>query len=462
MVEVSIIVPTHRRGGIDITLLGMRDQVFRDFEVILIDHRYEHRHRDVTRMADEYGIPLIHVPEYRRNGKWCVSLPAYNTGVAVARGRILIFLSDWTYVPPGWLEAHLQHHNAKPTYVTGRSIRYRGVEQEAFSEIQTFPQPFNPQEWANKPYYQITGPGGAGPMPTYAWVFMVNDSVPRDVVVALNGFDEIYNRGRGAADSEWGLRLQVAGVRMWYYPDACTFSPCPRAVYPQMPGPAEGRADGRWTKEDDYNYFYNKRQHEIQSTGQVRARNPFDIRELSKRLDSWREAEDIDTSSLDMSDREFWGKDVWPEDDDYVIARSEAARVAEIDREPTFCGSSERRSMTTEERPPERITLNPEDVGRLEDVLGEGDSIFQPAEPETAPGEPTDPEDIEREPSPAAEAAAPPVAPPPPPGDPVAERGISDGSLVCTVCRGLIGAGETYVKTDVRGFNHLDPCSHRA
>jgi hypothetical protein len=81
--------------------------------------------------------------------------------------------------------------------------------------------------------------------------------------------------------------------------------------------------------------------------------------------------------------------------------------------------------------------------------------------PETTPEEPTAPEDIEREPAPAAE--APVVAPPPAPaGPPEAERGTSDGRLVCTVCRGLIGAGETFVKTDVRGFNHLDPCSHRA
>ena len=73
--------------------------------------------------------------------------------------------------------------------------------------------------------------------------------------------------------------------------------------------------------------------------------------------------------------------------------------------------------------------------------------------------------ELEREPTPAAEAPSPAVtspAPPPPPVQPEAERGISDGSLVCTVCLRLIGAGETYVQTAVRGTNHLDPCSHRS
>ena len=57
-----------------------------------------------------------------------------------------------------------------------------------------------------------------------------------------------------------------------------------------------------------------------------------------------------------------------------------------------------------------------------------------------------------------------PAAPPPPPApvQPEAERGVSDGTLVCTVCLRLVGTGETYVKTAVRGINHLEPCSHRA
>ena len=91
-------------------------------------------------------------------------------------------------------------------------------------------------------------------------------------------------------------------------------------------------------------------------------------------------------------------------------------------------------------------------------------------EPEVAPedlgdtleDQAVDLEEIEREPAPAAEAPAAVAPPAPAPVHPEAERGVSDGSLVCTVCLGLIGAGEAYVQTDVRGFNHLDPCSHRA
>ena len=65
----------------------------------------------------------------------------------------------------------------------------------------------------------------------------------------------------------------------------------------------------------------------------------------------------------------------------------------------------------------------------------------------------------EQEPSP--DLGAPP-SPEPAPVQPEADRGVSDGTLVCTVCLRPVAAGEEYAKTAVRGINHLEPCSHRA
>lgn len=75
---------------------------------------------------------------------------------------------------------------------------------------------------------------------------------------------------------------------------------------------------------------------------------------------------------------------------------------------------------------------------------------------------PLDPDLLdEREPAPE-EAAPSPIPLLAPPGQPEADQGISDGTQVCTVCRQMVAAGETYVQTAVRGINHLEPCSHRA
>lgn len=83
----------------------------------------------------------------------------------------------------------------------------------------------------------------------------------------------------------------------------------------------------------------------------------------------------------------------------------------------------------------------------------EGTTPDQPLAEDVQPAEPAAPE----------ERLAPAAAPlAPAPVQPEAEQGVSDGTLICTVCKGIVGRGEKYVTTSVRGVNHLDPCSHRS
>src|SRR6266853_3506423 len=105
---VSVLVSTFRPGGIDMLMAGMRDQTYKDFELVLIDRRYALRHDRVQQLAARCGVKLIHVTEHRRNGKWVSFCSAWNTGMALARGDVLIFLQDYAYTPPGWIEAHLE------------------------------------------------------------------------------------------------------------------------------------------------------------------------------------------------------------------------------------------------------------------------------------------------------------------------------------------------------------------
>src|SRR5262245_28610299 len=115
---VSVLVMMSRPGGVDITLAAMRDQTFRDFELIIVDNRYELRHERIEAMAKEYGIErVICAPEHRRNGKWIVAAAGFNTALALARGQVVIFLHDYTYVPAGWIEAHLGR-------IDGHAFRY--------------------------------------------------------------------------------------------------------------------------------------------------------------------------------------------------------------------------------------------------------------------------------------------------------------------------------------------------
>ena len=61
--EISVVTACWRPGGMDLLMQGMHDQTFKNFEVIMVDRRYERRHKKVMEWAKHYGIECFyHVP----------------------------------------------------------------------------------------------------------------------------------------------------------------------------------------------------------------------------------------------------------------------------------------------------------------------------------------------------------------------------------------------------------------
>lgn len=331
----------------DVALAGMRDQTFKDFEYIVVDHRYERRHDEAMALARTYGVNLIHVPEHRRNGKWSVLASAFATGFALARGRVVIMLVDWTYAPPGWLEAHLQHHQGSPKLVYGPYTYYRSVpklkllqpfdfsgqanradssciDEDAVLRGEILPEvcpfldgPFDPawlpglaKEVAPHQDVRVRGPG---PGVHYTWTHLKNESLLRSELYRLNGVDVWSERGgRMSTDTEFGLRAEVSGQALWWEPAAHAHCVNPRGtVCRVLPfGVDAERYDGRWSLADCKAYFA-RREGEIRA-GDIRAKSPVTLEELARRLAPWRELPQVDTSKLDRSDHIYFGGEIWP------------------------------------------------------------------------------------------------------------------------------------------------------
>ena len=376
--DVTVQVVTFRPAGLDVLLAGMRDQTYpkHRFEVVLVDHRYERRHAEVMELAKYYGVNLIHVPEHRRNGQWGVCSSAFNTGFAVARGRVIIMLVDWTYAPPGWIEAHLRHHFGPPVYVVA-PYRYHAVgitkplydrlkqemggrvsspweaftrqpklrlkqpfdlttqdfradytcleedavlKGEVLDEVSAFEEGlFDPGWLPRMPPIPDEDPGNRkGPRSGHFDAFtahLKNESVPREVIYRLNGTDIWSERGgRMSIDSEWGLRVEALGVQFVWEPQAQTECVNPRhGVCRTMPfGHVEERVGGRWNLAD-CEAFYGRRRREIREKRYLAAPAPYTLDALAARLEPWRTADWIDPGPLDLSDREFYGRDLWPD-----------------------------------------------------------------------------------------------------------------------------------------------------
>lgn len=347
MPHVSVLCTSFRPGGIDILLAGMGDQTFKDFEVILVDRRYERRHEGVLEMAAERNVDLIHVPEHRRNGKWAGIGSAWNTAMAVADGEVFIFLPDWTYAPPGWIEAHLSWRAGRVTTYTAAPYRYTALPQLGvkkvfdfsnqndrganctdwddvlnglvFEELSAFMNPFTgliatrlkPHGWP----HQDVREAGPGQSLHPTWLHIKNESIHRDMAFAINGLDERLDRGKGPLDIDWGYRLYAAGGHSAWAPEAMAFCPNPRWVCGSMPwGHRDERVEGRWSYHDGV--AYNERRLADCGRGDYRAKNPFDMHELRTKLlaAGWRDkARVIDIAPLDVDDLTYFGQEIWPE-----------------------------------------------------------------------------------------------------------------------------------------------------
>lgn len=315
---------------------GLSDQIFRDFEVILVDHRYEQRRERIAAMARRYipDIPFYHLPEHRRNGIWYVGASSWNTGIALAEGQVVIMLLDYAYTPPEYVRKHWQHHQdgQKKLIVAPHAYTYlsrdkiaippehideawfrpqehpelpphirfeaenRGQhvwEEDKFlkggiiDEVSLFTEPFQ-SSWLSwlivrEPPYndpKIIMPSG----PIGGEFFHAkNESFPLEAILDIGGFPEQCDRGKGPWDTLMGHVFAKAGYQICLDNSNIVYCINPRPIMPSMPwGGFDSSPNGRWTWANGVGYQDTRLAHMAQ-TGDYHTQNPFDIRKLREK-----------------------------------------------------------------------------------------------------------------------------------------------------------------------------------
>jgi glycosyltransferase involved in cell wall biosynthesis len=104
---VSIILPTVRVGGLDVLFHGLSRQTFKNFELILVDGIYKHRCELVQKKAIEHSIKVVHVEPFDNPFPVCSYSRFVNTGLVHASGELVVFISDYTWLPPECLQKHV-------------------------------------------------------------------------------------------------------------------------------------------------------------------------------------------------------------------------------------------------------------------------------------------------------------------------------------------------------------------
>lgn len=258
---LSVVCPTMRVGGMDVLFHGLARQEFRDFELVLVDAMHGMRPMELRR--HQVGFPITHVPPAGDPFPLNAFCRYANTGLLHASGEVVVFITDYTWLPPGCLAKHAAFHRARPStdalmcphqYLALPPLRsdfptYDRHEVERYAlDVESnnlrgcmwsiFAREFEQHDADTlglDPVYGWADPkmkmpeGGIDP----TFFHGKNESVRREQVDAIDGWDEQLDGAHTYQDSDLADRLtKLRGVSWTLDPLNLAFIVNPRTVFP--------------------------------------------------------------------------------------------------------------------------------------------------------------------------------------------------------------------------------------
>ena len=205
MLKVSVVIPTLDRADMVAATIDCIEQqtISRtEYEVLVIDNNSsDHTQAVLAEKAATY--PNIRLFTQLKRG----AAATRNVGIREAKGEIVLFIDDDILAEPNLIETHLSAHRLHPkSSVIGAVVSPWDESTVPFLRYLRDRAIFNP--------YSIA----CGPM-DFSYYHTGNVSSPRKLLLEVGGFNEEFFF-YGMEDIELGYRLERAGSRMVYSPEA--------------------------------------------------------------------------------------------------------------------------------------------------------------------------------------------------------------------------------------------------
>jgi len=198
--KISVIIPTfNRKEHLKATLLSLKSQTSKDFEVIIADDGSSDGTADMLNELD-VPYPIKHVWQ-KNSGRSA----ARNMGIEASSGDICLFIDDHIIADKRLVEEHrIYHHRYDVAVVRGR-VEFIERAEDAPAVISCIDtSKFKPPLYEQQPFR----------------MFITNNiSVKKQALLSVFGFDEDF-REYGLQDAEMGYRLKAAGYRFKINPNA--------------------------------------------------------------------------------------------------------------------------------------------------------------------------------------------------------------------------------------------------
>ena len=200
--KISIVIPTFNRlDSLKVVLPSLLDQTYGDYEILLCDAGSSDGTGEwVASLASE-KIRFLPGADSGRAG-------ARNRGLENALGEVILFTDADIIADPRLLESHaMRHQRGGPKAVVGCEIQVKSLDEyERFRQNPAAHARHKPTRQRLPWHYFLTG----------------NASAPRSVLLEVGGFDQAF-QGYGHEDLELGYRIQKAGLRIDYAPEAINY-----------------------------------------------------------------------------------------------------------------------------------------------------------------------------------------------------------------------------------------------
>lgn len=238
---ISIIMPMIRPGGLDLVFSSLENQIFKNFELILVDELYDYRKDIIKEKAKQYSIRYKHLPSIINKLPIHSQGHALNSGIVNSSGDVILLTSDYRYFMPDMIKKHAEFHMSMPdNFGLGGASKFvypptlksglpeYGDNHEQYLEAiknnkyqdymwslyenefdKNTPNPSNLIEHDRltlgyDPKADIPPYGEVNPL----HIFLQNDSVKTKIVLAANGINEAMDSFHGPIDQEFSHRLR--------------------------------------------------------------------------------------------------------------------------------------------------------------------------------------------------------------------------------------------------------------
>jgi len=166
---------------------SLREQTFKDFEVVICDVVYERRKDYFKEHPEKFEVKHVPIKPniWTPRGYTAIST-SKNTCLLHAEGEIVVFTDDCSMFPPDYIEKILE--KIEPNL--GISNKFSNYYGEVRIYNDTRPAGYVLSPWGNVSLYM-------------------------DKYLEANGYNELFDGSRGLEDCEFSYRANRCGLRWW-------------------------------------------------------------------------------------------------------------------------------------------------------------------------------------------------------------------------------------------------------